>query len=130
MGVTSCKQACKPKPALTLFGTIQQPKAAAVRNTHGERDLTDDDNWQDVETIRFALRQRRASEIIAVDQVEGIRFVEIGTWGTATTRLAADSPSWRLVYTDRDGRTHALNFEPGRIEDDGRWVTIPAQEKV
>lgn len=63
-----------------------------------------------------------------MDQVEGVRFVEIQTHGTATTRLAADSPEWRLTYTDQDGRTHVLQFEGGVVSDDGRWVTINCRE--
>lgn len=121
---------CKDRPQLNQRGVIQKPSTTATRNDHNELDLYQSANWEDVATIRFAVRQRRASEIIAVDQVEGVRFVQIETWGSATTRQATDNPSWRLTYTDADGRSHVVNFEPGRIEDDGRWVIIPGVEKV
>ena len=121
---------CVCRPQLRYRGQLQRPARTNPRNSTGELDLTDDDNWETVETIAFAMRHRRATEIIAVDQVEGTRFSLIETWGTSTTREAADSPHWRLVYTDMDGRMHRLNFEPGKIEDDGRWVIIPTVEKV
>lgn len=117
---------CTTRPVPNVQGVLQKPSTAiADRNEHNERDP---EAWDDVGPVRVHMRNRRATEIVAVDQVEAVRFWRLETYGTATTRQAKSS--WRFTWTDRDGVVHSANFTGVMPEPDGTWVLIDAEEKV
>lgn len=108
---------------------LQKPTTSAnATNQLSELDLTEDANWTDVRAVRFALKQRRASEINTVDQTEGVRLVRVEMHGDSITR---QMPSrWRITYNDQDGAVHRLNITGVIVSDDGTWVTADCEEAV